>query len=75
MKPKDPLYREGDLVETSRHPTLILKVKEFNPGLGWTYDVLRDGVLYENVIQGNIAWGGSAVPWDRDLDSYWYDEA
>lgn len=73
MKPKDPIYREGDLIETSQHPVLILKVKEFNPGLGWTYDVLRDGVFYENVIQGNIAWG--VGQYASDSSSYWYDEA
>ena len=72
MRKRKPKYKEGDLLQTPVAPTLVLRVNPFCPIVGWSYNVLKAGEVYDKVSQGNIEFSVDAERNSRK--KYWYDE-
>ena len=72
MRKRKPKYNEGDLLQTPVAPTLVLRVNPFCPIVGWSYNVLKAGEVYDKVSQGNIEFSVRAERNSRK--KYWYDE-
>ena len=72
MTKRKPKYSQGDLLDTAVAPTLILGVNPFCPNVGWSYNVLKAGQVYEKINQGNIEF--SVRSQRNSRKKYWYDE-
>ncbi len=72
MRKRKPKYNEGDLLQTPVAPTLVLRVNPFCSIVGWSYNVLKAGEVYDKVSQGNIEFSVRAERNSRK--KYWYDE-
>lgn len=72
MSKSRPKYSPGDLLDTTVAPTLILHVNPFCQNVGWSYDVLKAGTVYNKVNQGNIDFSIKAQ--NVSMRRYWYDD-